>query len=84
MLRINLISLIIFSVFIGFIVYFCNDIFIIMFCLFLSLFAKYIALSYGLKKFIKSVNFCNIGVEFFVVFALLLYLIYCLASTRFA
>lgn len=65
MLRINLISLIIFSVFIGFIVYFCNDIFIIMFCLFLSLFAKYIALSYGLKKFIKSVNFCNIGVEFF-------------------
>lgn len=65
MLRINLISLIIFSVFIGFIVYFCNDIFIIMFCLFLSLFAKYIALSYGLKKFIKSINFCNIGVEFF-------------------
>ena len=65
MLRINLISLIIFSVFIGFIVYFCNDIFIIMFCLFLSLFAKYIALSYGLKKFIKSVNFYNIVVEFF-------------------
>ena len=62
MLRIHLISLIIFSVFI---VYFCNDIFIIMFCLFLSLFAKYIALSYGLKKFIKSINFCNIGVEFF-------------------
>lgn len=36
-----------------------------MFCLFLSLFAKYIALSYGLKKFIKSVNFYNIVVEFF-------------------
>ncbi|MBF0983528.1 MAG: hypothetical protein HXK63_00030 [Campylobacter sp.] len=65
MLRVNLIILTLFSIFIMLAVVVSDDLFIIMFCLFLSLFLKYVALSRELAKFINSVNFYNIGTDFF-------------------
>jgi len=38
-----------------------------MFSIFLSLFAKYFALSYELAKFIKVVNFYNIAMGFYSI-----------------